>query len=263
MSLSSPNQSSTLQKDLNLLEKWELEWDMQFNPSKCQVVHITKRKQLIPTSYYLHDTLLQSVDSAKYLGVDISHDLSWDEHINKTAKKANQTLGFLRRNLKVRSEPLRASAYKALVRPKLEYGSEVWSPHTQIQIDKIEAVQRRSARWIKHDYGRKSSVTNMLESLNLRRLELRRIDNRLSLMYKISHNLVAIPIEDYLTLQTRKSRHCHNLSYRLITATADYYKYSYFPRTVYHWNNLPPDIPSLPTVDLFNSAVSSVEHISP
>ena len=56
-------------------------------------------------------------------------------------------------------------AYQTLVRPQLEYGSEVWSPHTQLQIDQIESVQRRAARWIKQDYGQTSSVTDMLKSL--------------------------------------------------------------------------------------------------
>ena len=148
----------------------------------------------------------------QYLGIDISHNLSWETHINRITKKANQTLGFLRRNIKVKSESLRASAYKTLVRPQLEYGSEVWAPYTQSQIDHIESVQRRSARWIKHDYGQTSSVTNMLQSLNLRRLDLRRIDSRLSLMYKISHNLVAIPLSEYLIPLPKSSRYGHPLS---------------------------------------------------
>ena len=50
LSLTSADTSVTLQNDLKLLEKWELEWDMQFNPSKCQVIHVTKRKHPIPHS---------------------------------------------------------------------------------------------------------------------------------------------------------------------------------------------------------------------
>ena len=263
LSLTSVNQSITLQNDLKSLEIWENKWDMEFNPSKCQVIHVTKRKQVIPSRYFLHGTLLESVSSAKYLGVDISHNLSWDDHVNRITKKANQTLGFLRRNIKVKSESLKANAYKTLVRPQLEYASEVWAPHTKSLVDQIEAVQRRSARWIKSDYGQTSSVTSMLNSLNLRQLDLRRIDSRLSLMYKITNNLVAIPIDEYLIPLSRPSRHSHPLSYRLITATTDYYKYSFFPRTVYHWNNLPPDIPSLPTIEQFSAAISSIEHVSP
>jgi hypothetical protein len=103
------------------------------------------------------------------------------------------------RNFKVKSQSIKSIANQMLVRPQLEYGSEVWSPHTKTQIDQMENVQRRAARWIKLDYGQTSSVTDMLHSLNLRKLELRRIDARLSLLYKIHHGLVAIPIEEYLT----------------------------------------------------------------
>jgi hypothetical protein len=63
------------------LEQWELEWDMEFNPSKCQVIHVAKRKHPIPSQYDLHGVQLESVILAKYLGLDISENLTWDAHI--------------------------------------------------------------------------------------------------------------------------------------------------------------------------------------
>ena len=107
---------------------------MEFNPSKCQVIHITRSKNPIPTQYTLHNCLLESVSSAKYLGIDISSDLSWDTHINRISKKANNTLGFLRRNIKIHSESLNTSVYKVLVRPQLEYCCTVWCPFTDSNI---------------------------------------------------------------------------------------------------------------------------------
>ena len=125
---------------------------------------------------------------SKYLGIDISSDLSLDTLINRISKKANNILGFLRRNIKIHSESLKSSAYKVHVRPQLEYCSTVWCPFTDSNISKLEAVQRRAARWVKHDYGQTSSVTEMMQSLHWRRLDQRRIDNKLSLMYKITHS---------------------------------------------------------------------------
>ena len=100
----------------------------------------------------------------------------------------------------------------------------------------------------------------MMQSLHWRRLDQLRIDNKLSLMYKITHNLIAIPISDFLIPLVRPSRHYHPLSYRLITATTDYYKCSFFPRAVIHWNNL-----LLQTVacEQFNQAVCKIDHVSP
>ena len=263
LAITQAQQSHTLQTDLSTLEHWEKQWDMEFNPSKCQVIHITRSKKLIDTTYYLHNTKLESTSSAKYLGVTIAEDLTWNKHINNITKKANQTLGFLRRNIKVHSEELKSTAYKTLVRPQLEYCSSVWSPHTETAINQVEAVQRRAARWTKHDYGRTSSVTDMLQSLQWRRLDQRRIDSRLSLCYKITNSLVAIPLEDYMTLTNRRSRHSHELAFKLIDSFTDYYKFSFSPRTVSHWNALPHNVPILPTIEQFNSAVSRIEHISP
>ena len=87
--------------------------------------------------------------------------------------------------------------------------------------------------------GQTSSGTEMMQSLHWRRLDQPRINNKLFLMYKITHNLIAIPISDFLIPLVRPSRHYHPLAYRLITATTDYYNYSFFPRAVFQWNNLP------------------------
>ena len=263
LTLNSVEDSETLQNDLQLLEKWEEDWDMEFNPSKCQVVHVTRLQNPFPSQYFLHNTLLQAVTSAKYLGVDISEDLSWGTHIDRVTKKANQTLGFLRRNIKVKSEKLKSTAYKTLVLPQLEYCSEVWSPHTTDHIEQLEAVQRRAARWVKSDYGRKSSVIDMLQSLGWRRLDQRRTDSRLIMLYKIKDEMVAIPIDGNLSRNIRQSRHSHPLAYKLITATTDYYKYSFFPRSIFHWNRLPAHIPSLPTMERFSAAVGCIEHACP
>jgi hypothetical protein len=56
------------QNDLIWSEKFE--WNIKFNPSKGQVIHITKRKHPIPTKnyMYLHGVQLELVNSAKYLG---------------------------------------------------------------------------------------------------------------------------------------------------------------------------------------------------
>ena len=189
---------------------------MSFNPSKCQVLHITRAKCPIQVRYILHGTVLESVPSAKYLGVTISDNLSWTPNIDSVSKKANQTQGFLKRNIKVHDKDLKSTAYTTLVRPQLEYASTVWSPHTATDITKLEAVQRKSARWATRDYQRTSSVTQMIKDLNWRTLEQRRKDSRFTLMYKITYDLVAIPAADYLIPNTMQSRHDHLLAYRQI-----------------------------------------------
>ena len=105
-------------------------------------------------------SVLESVPSAKYQGVTISEDLKWTDHINDISKKANQTLVFLKRNIRVHNNYLKSTAFKTLVRPQLEYASTVWSPYTDQDINKLESVQRRAARWVTRDNRYTSSVSS-------------------------------------------------------------------------------------------------------
>ena len=152
-------------------------WDMQSNPSKCQVLQIRKRAKPLNTKYILHNVEMESVSTAKYLGVTIEDDLSWTKHINITTRKANQTFGFLKRNIRVHNKDLKSVAYKTLVRPQLEYTSTVWYPHTTTDINKVDAVLRKAARWATRDYRHISSVTAMLKDLNWGPLDQCRIDS--------------------------------------------------------------------------------------
>ena len=54
-----------LQKDLNVFQDWEKEWDMEFNASKCQIVQISRSKRLIQTFYSMHGQVLEAVNSAR------------------------------------------------------------------------------------------------------------------------------------------------------------------------------------------------------
>ena len=78
---------------------------------------------------------------------NLRDDLSWSPHIDYISKKANQTLGFLKRNIKVHNKDLKSKAYSILERPQFEYTSSVWFPDTATNIAKHEVVQRWAARW--------------------------------------------------------------------------------------------------------------------
>ena len=156
---------------------------MEFNPSKCQVLHITKQNQPLNTQYTLHDQVLESTNTAKYLGVTLSKDLSWNEHISSLTAKANGTLGFVKRNVKTNNSKVKELAYKTLVRRQVEYASPVWSPHTKENIKKIEMIQRRAAKWVTGNFSPYDCVSNMLCELGWRALADRRIDARIIMLY--------------------------------------------------------------------------------
>ena len=122
--------SATLQSDLNKLQEWEQLWDMAFNP-KCQVLHIARSRKPIHRNYTMHDQVLESVDHARYLGVDISSDVNFSHHIDRITANASKSLGFLKRNIQTKHSSIREAAYKTVVRPQLDYVSPIWSPYTK------------------------------------------------------------------------------------------------------------------------------------
>ena len=66
-----------------------------------------KSQMSYPDQIILHGTVLESVLSAKYLGVTISDNISWSPHIDSVSMKSNQTLGFLKSNIKVHNRDLK------------------------------------------------------------------------------------------------------------------------------------------------------------
>ena len=73
----------------------------------------------------LHQQRLEQFQSARYLGITISDDLDWGQHISEISAKANMTLGFHWRNLAFAPRHTKEVAYKTLVRPKLEYAAPI------------------------------------------------------------------------------------------------------------------------------------------
>ena len=61
--------------------------------------------------YTLHNQNLSETDSAKYLGLTITSDLQWNQHINNITNKANSIIGLLRRNLIIPSQTIKTHAY--------------------------------------------------------------------------------------------------------------------------------------------------------
>ncbi|XP_062575423.1 uncharacterized protein LOC134237333 [Saccostrea cucullata] len=200
-----------LQKDLTALEGWEKKWQMCFHPEKCTVIRISNKRQPLQTSYTLHGHQLEVVESGKYLGVTISQDLQWNNHIHNKIGKATRILGFLRRNLGQCTPSVKATAYCTMIRPSTEYASPVWDPYQTNLTKDLEQVQRRAARFVFNQYTDTfpGCVTSLLEQLEWGSLQHRRTTHRLVLCYKIRNRLVDNNPDKYYTPGDRRTRGSH------------------------------------------------------
>ena len=245
-----------LQEDIEAAIKWEQDWLMSFHPDKCNILRVTTKKQPIHFYYNMHGHILESVKTAKYLGITLSSDLKWNSHIQQTTAKANRSLSFIRRNLRINSKTIKERAYQTLVRPKLEYCCTVWDPYTTENIYMLEQVQRRAARYVCHRHHNTSSVSDMMETLNWHTLQERRLKTRLQMLYKIVNQEIAIPSQDILIKSQSRTRTTHDQTYRQIQCNKNSFKFSFFCQTIKDWNRLPPQIIHSSSVDTFKEALT-------
>ena len=236
-----------LQRDLDNLQAWEKENSMEFHPQKCQVLKVTNKKNIVPSKYVIHNVTLEEVPKAKYLGVTINTKLTWKDHISNICRKANSTLGFLRRNLFDCRKELKAKCYKAYVRPTLEYSSTVWDPHHITEIKQIESIQKRAQRFIQQSsFSNKSDpcTTPQLETLKDRREK-----NKLIVFNKGLKNHIKLPLEGLRQNKRKPSK------FMLLQSSVDCHLYSYLPSTLRLWNNLDSPTKAVSSLTTFKNCL--------
>ena len=226
-----PTDCQILQDDLNSLAQWETDWQMKFNVAKCHSMRVTRHPpdKHIQFDYTLHQQRLEQVQSAKYLGITISDDLDWGQHISEISSKATKTLGFLRRNLAFAPRHTKEVAYKTCVRPKLEYAAPIWHPYHETQIGRVEKAQRAAGRWTCRRWRNTSSVGDMLDDLEWPSLETRREQSSLTFFYKIHSDTVSLDKDKYLipAPNLRRTRASHESQYTRYFAYSDALKHSF------------------------------------
>ena len=247
--INSQADTDALQHDLDLLQQWEKTWDMEFAADKCKVLTITlkyKRNTIIK-DYEIHNYVLERVDSAEYLGVTLDSKLSFNPHIGKICKNATSTRQFLQRNLPSCDIKTKDATYTTYIRPKLEYASTVWDPHTcanmKHQRDALENAQTKSARYVTGQWKRRTSVTKMKKDLKWDSLQERRAHARLLMMHNIKYQAVAIPShllvpKTETTMVTRGAASKHHVPNARIVAR----ERSFMVAAPIMWDGLPPSI---------------------
>ena len=251
--------STTLQYDLGTLEKWQDDWMMSFNPSKCVTMTIGMRNP--PNHVYeFCGQQLETVESHPYLGVHFNNTLTWSDHITEVCKKAQRVLGLIRRNLWACNVQVKSAAYTTLVRPLLEYATTAWDSSNLTNSSRLNRVQRQAARFCKREYSREEgTVTRILNELEWEPLEDRREIKKVTMFYKISQGLVDIVASDHLVQQYNKGTRGHNQKYRQIRYRTSRYGDTFFPSTIPIWNNLSPSAVNATTPEGFKEALKRRE----
>ena len=242
-----------LQKDLDTLQRWESKNKMQFHPGKCQVIRVTNKVRPLDRKYRIHGVTLQLYNSVKYLGVNIDCKLSWKDQCDYVCRRAHNMLSFLERNFSRCPLKVKEQCYFTLVRPLLEYGCTAWDPYLTGQIEQLEKVNRRAARFVTGNHLREHGNTaKNMENLGWPPLSDRRSRLKLSMFYKIRNDLICIPREDLIPNPRKPDQYLYPSS------KINSHLHSFFPSTIRLWNSIPSELKSNPSFDGFKDSLVNI-----
>ena len=263
--VSGEEDAKKLQADIDLFAAWAEAWGMQFNVSKCKVMHVGRKNPRL--QYTMNGNVLDTVEEEKDLGVWMQNDLSPSLQCAKAAKAANVALGMLLRSFHYRSKATLVPLYKTFVRSRMEHAVAAWSPWLKRDIDELERIQRRLVRALSDVQG--DSYEEKLRQAGLTTLKERRERGDLIETYKVLNGIYGVDRDAWFRranqLTTRETRSSVTIEDGATTQNAEVlYKPTanhdtrdnfFTVRVVRRWNVLPEAVKTQKTVNGFKTAL--------
>ena len=178
-----------LQSDLNHLYTWAKDNNMTFNGDKFEVIKHGDKKDLKESYKYSNSVKdIDDVTNLRDLGVIISNDGTYREHIAKIVKKAKRLSGWIERSFYRNDIHWRRHMLRTYILPVMDYASQVWSPVNQAELNELESVQRtythRTEDMSNLDYWQR------LQKMNLQSIQRRHERYKIIYHWKLINGLV-------------------------------------------------------------------------
>ena len=178
----------------------------------------------------------------------------FDMHISQAVKKANAKLAIIRRSFVYIDEKILVQLYTSLVRPILEYGNVIWSPHLQSHIKQLEGVQHRATKLLSSLSG--LSYPERLKTLNLPSLSYRRMRGDAIEMYKYCHNNYSVSEKPFTLVRDVNNQivtRDHGFKIRKEKNKTALRTRFFGNRVANMWNALPSNIVNSPSLNAFKN----------
>ena len=245
-----------LQEDISKLEEWTRVWQVHFNHTKCHVLTLGKFENIrYAHNYTIMGNELEHVADEKDLGITIDGDLNFEEHISRKIRVANGIVGQIRRSFSYLDGETFRRLYCAFVRPHLEYGQAIWSPHLKRNINRLENVQVRATKLV--DGLAKLDYPERLKRLNLPTLAHRRERGDMMEMYKHFYTYDKCTLPSTFNPRSRETR-THNfqlLTTRPRDGDRGIQTNFFYHRSAGVWNNLPENVVKSKTINAFKNSL--------
>ena len=246
--------ANCINTDLDKISRWAATWLVSFNPAKTESLLISRklnRPQHPSLSMQNHQII--EVDSHKHLGIYLSNDCTWHQHINYIKEKAWFRVNVMRKlKFKLDRKSLEI-IYTAFIRPLLEYGDVIWDNCAEYEKADLDKIQNEAAR-IATGATKLVSLYTLSNEIGWETLEQRRKNHRLTLFYKMVYNITPYYLSNLIpptvsNLSRYNLRNSNDL--QTVDARTRQYYNSFLPSTTRDWNSLPVETKQSESVNSF------------
>ena len=232
-----------VQKDLDSLATWCAKWRLRLNEQKCFIInYVPQGRSSTPACFSINNVPLEIRQQAMDLGIVITDDLKFHNQVLKACKKATQEINRIRRTFTSRNPSFLRNMFTMFVRPHLEYCVQVWNPEYLGDKSRMEKVQNRFTRLLRH--GNVMSPKERNEVLGITTHEIRRLRGDLIYIYKMFTS--GLFISSNVT-QTRG----HSKKLCLERTNNNIRKHSFSVRNILAWNNLHEHVVQSTNLNIF------------
>lgn len=176
---------------LTKISAYTNKWKMKLNEKKCEAISIvgqcndlpaSLRKNAINIQIKINNKIIENCKIVKYLGVTISRNFKFINHIESIIQKANIAKAELNKFFKNKliGENVKILAYKQLIRPIFLYASSCWFSISSNQMEKIRKFERWFLRASANIYRNETNKKYINSQILYEKTKTNRIDRKIT-----------------------------------------------------------------------------------
>ena len=237
-----------LNRDLIKIKTWSSKWKVTFNAKKSKDIIFSKTNYIDAAPLKYNNINIERVTTHKHLGIHLTHNLDWSEHLKQVCLKSNQKLGVLR-HVKLLQRHTLDILYKLIVRSVIDYGREAIYFNSLSVSDKerLERIQYNAAKLVTGAHPCTSRI-KLNEELGWETIQQRADFLGLTLYHKIhlgiTRPLVRSSMQPREETNTRSSGNYKPFKYKTVK-----FSKTFFPYFTNKWNSLHKDMKTLNITD--------------
>lgn len=248
-----------LNHDFAVLAAWAKQWLVDFHPLKTEAILFTSSNEVQNLNLIFDNILINFVENHKHLGLILSSNAKWHEHIENISSSVSKILGIMR-SIKFRlTRKALNNVYISYVRPILEYASVVWDGCTAYEKTRLEQIQYEAAR-IVTGLTRSVSVNKLIKEIGWLPLSERRLFQKVVLMYKIKNDIAPEYVCNLMppTVANRTVYNLRNVEdISVLNRRTEIFSRSFIPSTITYWNSIPLSIRNADSINSFKSQLKT------